>query len=89
MNVEDLVTIDIEPKDELERLVINVLINEGRRREREEIISELMSLYDLDCCCDSDTFGSHYLSERQPDNLIKTISQRVISKIDNFKETDV
>ena len=80
MQTEDeiLTTIELEPEDDFQALVINILINEGRRREREEIIESLMSLYDAGCCCDSSSFGEHYLSERQPDSLIKLIKSRKI-----------
>ena len=61
-----------------EMFIANLFISEGRRREREEIIAALMELYDIDCCCDSSSFGEHYLSDRQPDNLIKMINQRKI-----------
>jgi hypothetical protein len=75
---EKLVTIDIEPEDEFQAMVMNIFINEGRRREREDIIEALHTLGDASCCCDSATFGDHYLSERQPDNLIKLINMRKI-----------
>jgi hypothetical protein len=75
---EELVTIEIEPEDELQSLVMNIFINEGRRREREEIVAALMSLDEAGCCCDSATFGDHYLSPKQPDNLIKLINSREI-----------
>lgn len=75
---EELTTIELEPKDEMQALVMNILINEGRRREREEIIDALHTLGDASCCCDHATFGDHYLSERQPDNLIKLINNRKI-----------
>ena len=77
-NDKDLVTLEIEPEDEIQELVINLFINEGRRREREEIISALMTRYDEGCCCDTSTFGDHYLADRQPDNLIKLINEREI-----------
>ena len=75
---EELTTIEVEPEDDLQLLVMNIFINEGRRREREEIIEYLMSLYDHGCCCDSASFGDHYLSERQPDSIIKMIKSRKI-----------
>ena len=75
---EELTTIELEPQDDFQALVMNIFINEGRRREREEIIAALMELYDVDCCCDSSSFGEHYLSERQPDSIIKMIKQRKI-----------
>lgn len=80
MQTEDeiLTTIELEPEDDFQALVINILINEGRRREREEIIASLMEMYDVGCCCDSASFGDHYLSERQPDSIIKMINHRKI-----------
>lgn len=77
-NNEELTTIDVEPEDEWQAFVINIFINEGRRREREEIIAALMEMYDVDCCCDSASFGDHYLSDRQPDSIIKMINHRKI-----------
>lgn len=75
---EELTTIELD-LDEEAQLIANILISEGRRREREEIVEALMSLYDSSCCCDSSSFGEHYLAERQPDNLIKLINQRKIT----------
>ena len=75
---EKLTTIEIEPEDETQELVMNIFINEGRRREREEIVELLMAKYNELCCCDSASFGSHYLADCQPDNLIKLISERKI-----------
>ena len=74
---EELTTLELDLTDEAE-LVANMFINEGRRREREEIIEYLMSTYDHGCCCDSASFGEHYLSERQPDSIIKMIKSRKI-----------
>ena len=73
-----LTTIELDGLTPAEELVINVIINEGRRREREEIIESLMTLYNIDCCCDSASFGDHYLSHVQPDNLIDLIKSRKI-----------
>lgn len=70
---EEFVTMELEPENELQALLLNALINEGRMREREEIIEMLMKLENLSCCCDSATFGDHYLSERQPDSIITMI----------------
>ena len=75
---ENLPTIEIEPEDETQELVMNIFINEGRRREREEVVELLMTKYNELCCCDSASFGSHYLANCQPDNLIKLISERKI-----------
>ena len=75
---ENLTTIEIEPEDETQELVMNIFINEGRRREREEVVELLMTKYNELCCCDSASFGSHYLANCQPDNLIKLISERKI-----------
>ena len=77
---EELTTLEIEPKDATQELVMNIFINEGRRREREEIAELLMSKYDELCCCDSASFGSHYLADCQPDNLIKLISNRPVGQ---------
>lgn len=46
---------------------------QGREDMAEEIITKLMTLYNITCCCDSATFGDHYLSHKQPDNLIDMI----------------
>jgi hypothetical protein len=75
---ENLTTIEIEPEDETQELVMNIFINEGRRREREEVVELLMAKYNELCCCDSASFGNHYLANCQPDNLIKLISERKI-----------
>jgi hypothetical protein len=74
---EELTTIELD-LDEEAQLIANILISEGRRREREEVIELLMSKYEELCCCDSASFGSHYLADCQPDNLIKLINQREI-----------
>jgi len=75
---EELVHLELEIDDELQQLVIDMFINEGRRREREEIIAALMNKYNESCCCDSANFGDHYLSPRQPDNIIGMINKRKI-----------
>ena len=75
---EELTTIELEIENETQELIINVIMNEGRRREREEIIESLMTLYNIDCCCDSASFGDHYLAHVQPDNLIDLIKSRKI-----------
>lgn len=77
MRDEELVTMDLE-LDEFQEMIANIFINEGRRREREEVIEILMSRYDESCCCDSARFGDHYLSHRQPDNFIDAINSRPI-----------
>ena len=77
-NHEELTTIEFEPADDFQAFVINLFINEGRRREREEIIASLMEMYDVGCCCDSASFGEHYLSQKQPDSIIKMINHRKI-----------
>ena len=77
-NKEELTTIEVEPQDDFQALVMNIFINEGRRREREEIIATLMEMYEVGCCCDSSSFGEHYLSEKQPDSIIKMINHRKI-----------
>lgn len=78
--IEDelLTTIELDNLTPAEELVINVILNEGRRREREEIIEQLMSLYDITCCCDTAAFGTHYLAHNQPDNIIDLIKRRKI-----------
>ena len=48
---------------------------QGREDREQEIIAKLMTLYDTTCCCDSATFGSHYLTHKQPDNLIDFIKK--------------
>lgn len=72
---EDLVMLELDPTP-AEALVINIVINEGRRREREEIIAELMKHYNESCCCDTAVFGEHYLNHKQPDNFIDMIRNR-------------
>ena len=74
---EELVTMELDLDDD-SMFIINLIINEGRRREREEIIAALMGKYDESCCCDTARFGEHYLAHKQPDNLINLINQRKI-----------
>lgn len=74
---EELVTMELD-LDDNSMFIINLIINEGRRREREEIIAALMGKYDESCCCDTARFGEHYLAHKQPDNLINLINQRKI-----------
>lgn len=79
--IEDdvLTTIELDNLTAAEELVIDILINEGRRREREEIIAELIrELSDVSCCCDTASFGTHYLAHNQPDNIIDLIKRRKI-----------
>lgn len=76
---EALTTIELDNLSPAEELVINVIINEGRRREREEIIATLIEeLNNVSCCCDTATFGTHYLAHNQPDNIIDLIKRRKI-----------
>lgn len=78
INDELLTTIELDNLKPAEELVINIILNEGRRREREEIIADLMKKYDESCCCDTARFGEHYLAHKQPDNLINLINSRRI-----------
>lgn len=48
---------------------------QGREDREAEIIAKLMTLYDISCCCDTSSFGNHYLSCKQPDNLIDFIKK--------------
>jgi hypothetical protein len=78
MNKEELFTLELDLKDEAE-FVANLFINEGRRREREDIIEMLIAeLYSVTCCCDTSTFGDHYLSPKQADNIIDLIKKKEI-----------
>ena len=75
---EELTTIELDLNDEA-TLVANMFIAEGRRREREDIIADIIKeMYGVACCCDSSSFGDHYLSPKQPDNIINLINQRKI-----------
>ena len=77
-NAEDLVTMELDLNDDA-MFVANLFINEGRRREREEIIQDLIhELGHTSCCCDASTGGNHYLSHSQPDNIIDLIKRRKI-----------
>ena len=67
--------IELEDLTDSETLIINIFINEGRLREQERIIAKLQTLYPVSCCCDTAQFGEHYLSHRQPDNLIDFIKE--------------
>jgi hypothetical protein len=71
----EYVTLELDNLTEREIFIIDIFIREGRLREQERIIAKLNTLYDITCCCDSATFGAHYLSERQPDNLIDFIKR--------------
>lgn len=74
---EELVTMELDLNDK-EMFIANLFISEGRRREREEIIEALMEKFGESCCCDTARFGDHYLSQKQPDNLINLINSRKI-----------
>jgi hypothetical protein len=80
MDKQDFTTVELTDLPPHTEMLANILIREGRLREREEIIELLMSKYDDVCCCDSSSFGNHYLSSRQPDNLIKLISDRSLGQ---------
>ena len=71
----EYVTLELDNITEREAFIIDIFIREGRLREQERIIAKLNTLYDTTCCCDSATFGSHYLSHKQPDNLIDFIKE--------------
>lgn len=75
MEEEELVRLELDLGDEA-TLIANIFIDEGRRREREEIIESLMKMKNVSCCCDTATFGDHYLSHVQPDNLIDLIKTK-------------
>lgn len=57
------------------QIIADALIREGELREQERIIEKLKTLWDVTCCCDSSSFGEHYLSHRQGDNLIDFIKK--------------
>jgi hypothetical protein len=69
---DDFVNLEFD-FDESASFVAELFIKEGRLRERERVIRLLHTLYDLECCCDSASFGDHYLDRRQPDNLVDLI----------------
>ena len=69
----EYVTLELDNITEREAFIIDIFIREGRLREQERIIAKLNTLYNITCCCDSATFGDHYLSHKQPDNLIDFI----------------
>lgn len=68
--------IELDDLTDDETMIINIFIREGMLREQERIIAKLNTLYNTTCCCDSATFGDHYLSHRQPDNLIDFIKEQ-------------
>lgn len=77
MKAEDMTeTIEVTPENDIQAIVINAFINEGRLREQEEIIELLMGMYNVTCCCDTASFGDHYLAHNQPDNIIDMIKNR-------------
>ena len=56
-------------KDDIQDVMMLGYI-QGREDMREEIIHLLMKeMYNIDCCCDSASFGDHYLSNMQYDNI--------------------
>ena len=67
--------IELDNLSEDQAMIIDILIREGMLREQERIIAKLNTLYDIACCCDTATFGNHYLSCKQPDNLIDFIKE--------------
>lgn len=67
-------TVELELTED-EAKIFEIILNEGRLQEQERIIAKLMTLYNITCCCDSATFGDHYLSHKQPDNLIDFIKK--------------
>ena len=67
--------IELDDLTDDEAMIINIFIREGMLREQERIIAKLKTLYNIDCCCDSASFGDHYLSHQQPDNLIDFIKK--------------
>ena len=67
-------TIDLDFTSD-QMLVVGLLLREGMLREQERIIAKLNTLYDITCCCDTATFGAHYLAHKQPDNLIDFIKE--------------
>ena len=67
----------INPALAKESVIVTVTNSEylrGRQEREDEIINLLINkLYHIDCCCDSAYFGDHYLSHKQPDNIIDLI----------------
>lgn len=72
INYKTIELTDLTPD---QALIIDILIREGMLREQERIITKLNTLYDITCCCDTATFGAHYLAHKQPDNLIDFIKE--------------
>ena len=72
--MSDHSTVELDLTED-EAKIFEIILNEGRLQEQERIIAKLMTLYDTTCCCDSATFGSHYLTHKQPDNLIDFIKK--------------
>jgi hypothetical protein len=56
-----------------QKIIFDIIIKEGMLQEQERIIKLLNNLYNVTCCCDSASFGEHYLAHKQPDNLIDMI----------------
>lgn len=73
-----MTVLDSFAKKQIDDSFVDAYIAEGRRREREEIIQALMGMYNVDCCCDTASFGDHYLAHKQYDNLIDLINKRKI-----------
>lgn len=71
----EYVTVELDNLTERETFIIDIFIREGMLREQERIIAKLNTLNDTTCCCDTATFGAHYLSHKQPDNLIDFIKK--------------
>ena len=67
--------LELEDMTDDQVMIFNLIIREGMLREQERIIAKLNTLYDITCCCDTSSFGNHYLSHQQPDNLIDFIKK--------------
>jgi hypothetical protein len=67
--------IELDDLTDDQAMIVNIFIREGMLREQERIIAKLNTLSDITCCCDTSTFGNHYLSHQQPDNLIDFIKK--------------
>jgi hypothetical protein len=53
-------------------------LHKAQQEKVEEIVKLLKrEMYDISCCCDTASFGDHYLSHMQPDNLINLIMQTI------------
>ena len=69
------VEIDLEPEYEA---ILRGIVRGAKDEERTRIIQLLIkNLYNTSCCCDTASFGDHYLSHKQPDNLIDLILRTV------------